>query len=72
MGFRYKRGIRVPPRERTRLRRLCRQVGGEHHEALWDFVTTSKPWQQICMDHYISASTLFRCVRKFYKIKEEK
>ena len=56
----------LPERERERIEQLCRECGGEHWRALLRFVTTDAAATKICMEHYISRSTLERMVREYY------
>ena len=85
MGFRYKKGIRVPyneqgwlyfhclkyktlpKKEQEKIRKLCRDVGGEYAGALLEFVTSEKGYTAICMKHHLSQATLYRLVKKFYE-----
>lgn len=57
----------LPERKRERIRRLCREVGGEYERALLEFVTTDTTATAVCTRHYLSRSTLERIVRKYYK-----
>ena len=48
--------------------RLCRAAGGEHAEALFEFVTTQDTATAICQRHFIASRTsLYRVVKKFYE-----
>ena len=48
--------------------RLCREAGGEHAEALFEFVTTQDTATTICQRHFIASRTsLYRVVKKFYE-----
>ena len=49
-----------------RVKELCELTGGEHYQALFEFVTTDAGAVAICSKHYISQSTLERIVRKYY------
>lgn len=46
---------------------LCLEHGGEHYQALFEFVTTDATATALCMKHYISKATLYRAVRKYYE-----
>ncbi len=47
---------------------LCRECGGEYWEALREFVTTENVnAEAIALKYFISESTLYRAVRKYYE-----
>jgi hypothetical protein len=46
---------------------LCLQCGGEHYQALFEFVTTDAGATAVCMKHFLSRSTLERAVRRYYE-----
>jgi hypothetical protein len=46
---------------------LCAEYGGEYRAALFEFVTSDTTATAICMKHYLSKSTLYRIVRKYYR-----
>lgn len=69
--FYSRRYNRLPERDRRRIERLCREAGGEHHKALLEFVTTAAGAVAVCTKHYLSQSTLERCVRKYYLLFEK-
>lgn len=56
----------LPRRKQERIRMLCRDAGGQYHEALLDFVTGKLTAPEVCVKHFISQSTLDRAVRKYY------
>lgn len=64
--FYSKRYRRLPQKEKRRIEGLCMDAGGEHYQALLDFVTTDMGAAAVCMRHYISQSTLERAVRRYY------
>lgn len=58
--------------DRKKIRDLCEIYGGEHHKALFEFVTTDTTATALTMKHYISRATLYRAVRKYYEGFPEK
>lgn len=54
-------------RRKERIRRLCREVGGEYERALFEFVTTDTTATAICMKYNLSRSQLYRIVGEYYK-----
>lgn len=58
---------KLPKESREKIRRLCREAGGEHHRALLEFVTTETSATAVCMKYYIGKSTLYRIVKKYYE-----
>lgn len=50
----------------NQIRQLCRKAGGEHHNALFAYVTTNLGPAAVCMEHFLSESTLERAVKKYY------
>lgn len=53
--------------ERERIRKICRKAGGEYAGALLEFVTTEAGADKVCRKHYLSRSTLYRAVRRYYE-----
>ena len=50
------------------IRVLCLKAGGEHADALFEFVTTQDTATAICQRHFIASRTsLYRAVKKFYE-----
>jgi hypothetical protein len=62
----------LPQSMKRGIRELCREVGGEYHQALFSFVTTDTGSTEICTKHYLSPSTLERLVQKYYTAFAEK
>ncbi len=56
----------LPEAEQQRIRKACREAGGEHEKALFAFVTSDMGQTAVCSRYYISQSTLERIVRKYY------
>lgn len=56
----------LPKKQQEKILSLCREAGGEHAEALFEFVTTDSGAVEVCDRFYISESTLERVVRKYY------
>lgn len=56
----------LPAAAKRRIEEICRTAGGEHHQALLEFVTTDTGSAMICSRHYLSPSTLERAVRRYY------
>ena len=52
---------------REAIHRLCQAAGGEYSEALLEFVTTDATATAICQRHFLSRSTLYRAVRRYYE-----
>lgn len=66
------RQFKMLPREkREMIRRLCREAGKEHEEALFLFVTTDTGAVEVCSRFYISESTLERAVKRYYLAFQE-
>ena len=68
-GFIYflsKRYRQLSAAERKQVRSICAKVGGDHKEALLEFVTTDTEAAAVCAKYYISESTLERAVRRYY------
>ena len=53
--------------QQHKLLNLCLQCGGEHYQALFEFVTTDAGATAVCMKHFLSRSTLERAVRRYYE-----
>ena len=53
--------------EQQKILNLCIEHGGEHYQALFEFVTTDTTATALAMKHYISRETLYRLVRKYYE-----
>lgn len=70
--FYSKRYRRLSAREKRRIEGLCRLAGGEHYQALLDFVTTDLGITAVCTKHFVSESTLQRAVRRYYMEFAEK
>lgn len=58
--------------DQHRILNLCLEAGGEHYQALFEFVTTNATATAICIKHYISRPTLYKTVRKYYESFPEK
>lgn len=63
LSRRYKE---LPAADRRLIRDLCRKAGGEHRDALLEFVTSNAGAVAVCTKHYLSASTLERAVKRYY------
>ena len=57
----------LPEWRREKLRELCKRAGGEHWEALLEYMTTETTPESVCQRFYLSRSTLHRIVRTYYK-----
>lgn len=64
--FLSKRYRDLPAAARRRIDGICHRAGGEHHQALLEFVTTDAGATGVCSRHYLSQSTLERAVRRYY------
>ena len=53
--------------KQRKIRRLCKECGGQHSGALFTAVTTETPVNLICDTNYISKSTLQRMLREYYE-----
>lgn len=62
----------LSPEDQQKILNLCIQHGGEHYKALFDFVTTDTTATALCLKYYISRSTLYRAVRRYYEGFPEK
>ena len=61
-------------RDRTAIDRICMKAAGgnsDYADALREFMTTGRDFERVCMDHYISASTLDRMRKKFFRLYAE-
>lgn len=58
---------RLPAEKKLGILAHCCNVGGEHSAALLEYVTTATSPERICQKHYISRSTLYRVVKKYYE-----
>ncbi|MBP3633155.1 MAG: hypothetical protein J6J43_01110 [Oscillospiraceae bacterium] len=56
-----------PKHIKEKIRRLCRECGGEYEEALFVLLTrdVSVPW--IERNYYVSCSTLYERRKRFYE-----
>lgn len=52
---------------KEKIRRLCREAGGEHEQALFTFVTTDAGAVEVCSRFFLSESTLERAVKRYYQ-----
>lgn len=51
-----------------KIEKLCRQVGKEHFDALFEMLTTDASVDNICMKYHIgSSTTLYRLRKDFYE-----
>lgn len=64
--FRSKRYRSLPAAEKRKIETLCRTAGGEHFQALLEFVTTDTGAVTVCNRYFMSQSTLERAVRRYY------
>lgn len=56
-----------PKRVQEKIRRLCRECGGEYEKALFVFLTReSVTAEWVAQHYYVSDSVLYECRRKFY------
>ncbi len=46
---------------------LCQEYGGEHWEALREFMTTEHTATVVCRRCYLSRATLYRAVKRYYE-----
>lgn len=54
--------------QQKKIKKLCEAAGGEHSEALFEFVTTDATATAVCMKHYIaSRTTLYNAVKVYYE-----
>lgn len=56
-----------PKRVRDKIDRLCRECGGEHADALREFVTTDAEAAAVCRKHFMSTRTLYRATRNYFR-----
>lgn len=64
--FLSKRYRSLPAAAKRRIEGLCMKAGGEHYQALLEFVTTDAGAASVCARYYLSQSTLERAVRRYY------
>ena len=58
----------LPEAEQKRIADLCREVAGEHAEALYTLVTDdTKNIYAVAMQHYVSESLLYLYRKRFYE-----
>lgn len=58
----------LPTQRQDAIWDLCRKAGGEHTDALFEFVTTQDTATAICQRHFIASRTsLYRVVKRFYE-----
>lgn len=58
--------------QQKKILNLCLETGGEHYQALFEFVTTDAGATAVCRKHFLSQSTLERVVKKYYvRLAEE-
>ena len=70
--FTAKTYTRQPLKVQERIVRLCERAGGDNAEALFEFLTTHTPVQQILMRYHIgSQTTLDRAVRRYFELWEK-
>jgi hypothetical protein len=56
----------LPADEQRQVLSFCVRAGGEHYQALFEFVTSDVGATAVCCKHFLSQSTLERIVRKYY------
>ena len=56
----------LPEESKKTIRHICEVAGDDHADALMEFVTTDRSATSICMRFYISRSSLYRLVRRYY------
>ena len=64
--FTSRRYRELPGQQQEKIRRLCREAGGDYAEALFEFVTTDSGAVEVCGKYFLSESTLERAVKKYY------
>lgn len=69
--FTSRRFKQLPGKQQEKIRALCREAGGEHADALFEFVTSDSGAVEVCARFYISESTLERAVKKYYLAFQE-
>lgn len=57
-----------PKKVREKIQKVCEKAGGDYAQELFVYLTTDISWTQLCMDYYISESTLNRIRRRFYEL----
>ena len=58
---------RMPPGIKQKIEQRSKSACGCYWQAVLDYMTTDKSFIQICMQYYISESTLADNIAKFYK-----
>ncbi len=57
----------LPPKKEIYIINLCIKIGDEYADALCEAVMTEEGLQCIAMKHYMSVSSLWRLVKRFYE-----
>ena len=57
----------LPAEDQQAILNLCLACGGEHYQALFEFVTTDSTATELSAKHYLSRETLYRAVRRYYE-----
>ncbi len=58
---------RLSAERQAAIRAHCDAVGGEYSRALFEFVTTARTPTEVCLRYYLSQSTLYRAVKRYYE-----
>lgn len=54
-------------RDKEKIQKLCIRCAGDNSKALMEYVTTDTTATAVCMKYYITKSTLYRAVRRYYE-----
>ena len=57
--------------QQKKILNLCLEAGGEHYQALFEFVTTDMGATAVCRKRFLSQSTLERTVKRYYVLFAE-
>lgn len=57
----------MPKDIQEKIEDTCIKACGDYWKAVFEYMTTNKTFVKICMEHYISESTLSESITKFYK-----
>lgn len=58
---------RLIPAQQEKIRRLCKEAGGEYADALLALVTDDRTVTSVCMEFHVSEPTMYRVLRKYYQ-----
>lgn len=57
----------MSPRVKSRIRRLCEEVGKEYSTALFQVLTTQRGVRKVALDCYVSERQLYELRKRFFE-----